>query len=53
MTTWLSKTAFENWLQSEDFKLAHRNPMPEEAFYGSPSTEYHEVVVIAEKQQVS
>jgi heme-degrading monooxygenase HmoA len=31
-TMWESKSAFEQWVGSEDFKLAHQNPMPKEAF---------------------
>lgn len=30
-TTWKDKTAFEQWVGSDDFKLAHANPLPKEA----------------------
>jgi len=30
-TTWNDKTAFEQWVDSDDFKLAHTNPLPKEA----------------------
>jgi heme-degrading monooxygenase HmoA len=31
LTTWLDKSAFNAWVDSEDFKLSHSNPMPKEA----------------------
>jgi len=31
MTTWQSKAAFDQWVGSEDFRLAHANPLPDEA----------------------
>ncbi|MCY4178423.1 MAG: antibiotic biosynthesis monooxygenase [Endozoicomonadaceae bacterium] len=50
MTTWQSKAAFEYWMQSENFKLTHRNPMPEEAFSGMNVIEYHEISILIEKK---
>ncbi len=47
LTTWEDEAAFENWVGSEDFKLAHRNPLPKEAFDGEGRLERHEVVVSA------
>ena len=44
-TTWKNEAAFQNWIKSEDFKVAHQNPMPKEAFTGKPSMERHEVVI--------
>ncbi|MGD8558333.1 MAG: antibiotic biosynthesis monooxygenase, partial [Gammaproteobacteria bacterium] len=32
MTTWQDEEAFNNWVGSEDFKLAHQNPLPKEAY---------------------
>ena len=32
LTTWESEQAFNNWVGSDDFKLAHQNPLPKEAF---------------------
>ena len=32
LTTWESENAFQNWVGSEDFKLAHQNPMSKQAF---------------------
>ena len=48
LTHWESKQAFENWVGSEDFKAAHRNPMPPEAFRGPGQFERHEVIISAE-----
>ncbi len=47
MTTWQDKAAFENWVGSEDFKLAHQNPMPKEAFTGEGKIEMFEVIIEA------
>ena len=47
LTTWLDKTSFESWVGSDDFKLAHANPMPKEAFAGEGKLEMHEVVIDA------
>jgi heme-degrading monooxygenase HmoA len=47
MTHWADKAAFENWVGSEDFKLAHQNPMPKEAFTGQGGMEQHEVIIKA------
>ena len=48
LTTWESEAAFNNWVGSEDFKMAHRNPLPKEAFAGEGALERHEVVISAE-----
>jgi len=45
MTAWQDKAAFENWVGSEDFKLAHQNPMPKEAFKGEGKLEMFEVII--------
>ncbi len=47
MTAWQDKAAFENWVGSEDFKLAHQNPMPKEAFSGEGRIEMFEVIIEA------
>lgn len=49
LTTWESEEAFKNWVGSEDFRIAHQNPMPKESFSGKPSMEQHLVVISAEK----
>lgn len=45
LTTWQSKSDFENWIKSEDFKLAHQNPMPKDAFNPGGGLERFEVVI--------
>ena len=50
LTTWQDKASFEAWVGSEDFKLAHSNPMPTEAFDGESKMEMHEVIIDAESQ---
>jgi len=47
MTAWQDKAAFENWVGSEDFKLAHQNPMPKEAFKGEGRIEMFDVIIEA------
>lgn len=49
LTTWQDKAAFEAWVGSEDFKLAHSNPMPKEAFDGEGGMEMHEVILASEQ----
>lgn len=44
-THWQDENAFKAWVKSEDFKLAHQNPLPREAFTGKPVIEKHQVVV--------
>ncbi len=48
LTTWRDKASFDAWVGGEDFKLAHSNPMPGEAFDGEGKLEMHEVVIAAE-----
>jgi len=45
LTTWQDKASFEAWVGSEDFKLAHSNPMPKEAFDGEGKLEMHKVII--------
>ena len=48
-TTWVDKTAFEQWVGSDDFKLAHANPLPKEATKETGGgIEMFEVVISAE-----
>ena len=49
LTTWQDKPAFEQWVGSEDFRSAHTNPMPKEAFDGEGGIEMHEVIISAEQ----
>lgn len=48
LTCWQSEAAFRRWVGSEDFKLAHENPLPAEAFSAEGALECHEVVISAE-----
>lgn len=45
LTSWQDENAFNEWIKSEDFKLAHQNPLPREAFTGKPVMEKHQVVI--------
>ncbi len=47
-TEWQDEAAFKNWVGSEDFKLAHQNPMPEEAFSKKGALEQHTVIISVE-----
>ncbi len=46
-TSWQDKASFEAWVGSEDFRAAHANPMPKEAFDGEGGIEMHEVIISA------
>lgn len=46
-TTWRDKTAFEAWVGSDDFRAAHANPMPKEAFEGEGRMEAFEAIITA------
>ncbi|MEW8624947.1 MAG: antibiotic biosynthesis monooxygenase [Candidatus Thiodiazotropha sp.] len=48
LTSWQDRAAFENWVGSDDFRQAHANPMPKEAFAGEGAIEMHEVIIEAE-----
>lgn len=50
VTTWENREAFDNWVGSEDFRAAHANPMPKEAFTRGSEMERHESVVVAERE---
>ena len=50
LTHWESEAAFNDWVGSEDFKLAHRNPLPKEAFSGEGRLERHEVVIASRRE---
>ena len=51
LTAWQDEAAFNRWVGSEDFKLAHQNPLPKEAFSGEGALERYEVVISAEAVQ--
>lgn len=46
-TEWEDEQAFKNWVGSDDFKLAHQNPLPEEAFNQAGSLEQHTLIINA------
>ncbi len=45
LTHWQDEQAFDNWVGSEDFKLAHQNPMDRNAFLEGGGIERYEVAV--------
>lgn len=47
-TTWKDKAAFEAWVGSDDFRMAHSNPMPKEAFAGEGKIEMFDVLIAAD-----
>ena len=47
-TSWKNEDSFQQWVKSDDFKLAHQNPMPKEAFSEGGGLEMFEVVVSSE-----
>lgn len=48
LTHWQDKQAFENWVGSPDFRAAHQNPLPKEAFSGEGKLERHDVIIHSE-----
>jgi len=46
-TVWRDEASFQAWVGSDDFKTAHANPMPKEAFDGDSRMERHEVIITA------
>ena len=47
-TEWQDENAFKNWVGSDDFKEAHKNPMPEEAFNQKGALEQHTIIISAQ-----
>ena len=45
LTHWDSEQAFQGWVGSDDFKLAHQNPMSKDAFLEGGGIEQYEVIV--------
>ena len=45
MTHWENEQVFQNWVGSDDFKLAHSNPMPKDAFCDGGGIEQYEVII--------
>ena len=48
LTHWENEQAFNNWVGSDDFKLAHSNPMPKEAFNNGGGIEQYQVIVASD-----
>lgn len=49
MTTWTDEQAFNNWVGSEDFKIAHQNPLPKQAYRSSGGAmEKHTIIISAQ-----
>ena len=46
-TEWDDEAVFKQWVGSDDFKLAHQNPMPEEAFTKKGCLEQHTIIISA------
>ena len=45
LTYWENEQAFQDWVGSEDFKIAHQNPMEKNAFLDGGGIEQYEVVI--------
>ena len=45
LTVWEDKHSFDQWVNSEDFRQAHQNPMPKEAFNEGGGLESFNVAV--------
>lgn len=44
-TVWRDEASFRNWVGSEDFKAAHANPLPKDAFNGESRMERHTLII--------
>jgi heme-degrading monooxygenase HmoA len=44
-TLWEDEAAFQNWVESDDFKAAHSNPLPKEAITGNSQMEMHNIII--------
>ncbi|MFK5985001.1 MAG: antibiotic biosynthesis monooxygenase [Pseudomonadota bacterium] len=53
LTHWQNEAAFKNWVGGEDFKLAHQNPMPKEAFLEGGGIEQYEAIIAASENIIS
>ncbi len=49
LTTWEDKAAFDAWIGSEDFRVAHADPLPKEAFVDASTLERFEALIAVEK----
>ncbi|WP_106477218.1 antibiotic biosynthesis monooxygenase family protein [Phytohalomonas tamaricis] len=48
-TEWEDQQAFRDWVNSDDFKKAHSNPMPKEAFREGGGIEQFNVIIEAHR----
>ena len=48
LTYWKDEQAFNNWVGSEDFKIAHQNPMSKDAFLEGGGLEQYEVIITSD-----
>jgi len=48
LTHWESEQDFRNWVDSEDFRIAHEDPMTRDAFLPGGGLELHQVVMQVE-----
>jgi heme-degrading monooxygenase HmoA len=46
-THWKDEEAFKKWVGSDDFKIAHKNPMSKDAFLDGGGLEQFEVIISA------
>ena len=44
-TVWRDREAYHDWVNSDDFRRDHENPLPQPAFSGKPVLEYFEVAL--------
>jgi len=44
-TVWRDEASFRAWVGSKDFRAAHANPLPEQAFDGESRMERHEIII--------
>ncbi len=51
LTTWRDEAAFNAWVGSDDFRAAHSNPLPKDAFSGASTMERHQIVITAVGEQ--
>ncbi|MEM7209428.1 MAG: antibiotic biosynthesis monooxygenase [Pseudomonadota bacterium] len=47
LTYWQDEKAFQSWVRSDDFKVAHANPMPKEAFDEGGGLEQYSIIISA------
>lgn len=48
LSHWESEQAFQDWVGSDDFKVAHQYPMAKEAFLEGGGIEQYEVIIASD-----